>query len=138
MINITFTGTFYNDIQDAAPLFLLLHKLDREKLINHNMLRVNIASYNPGCLLDMAINYDVKKYLNYRVSITKEAANDLQNNADFLLLFGFPCAGVLTSKVFDYLATDKPILFVALATAQLPPARENGGISLLTILEPAI
>mgnify|MGYP000980925398 CR=1 FL=1 len=112
---ICYTGTIHPGWRNPAPLFELLRDLRRRKAIGARDVRLTVASRHPGNLLSLAEAYEVRDWIDYRGPVSREAAIAMQHGAHVLLLLesGAPEArGVLTGKVFEYLATDKPILLV--------------------------
>ncbi|MGR8931768.1 MAG: glycosyltransferase [Gammaproteobacteria bacterium] len=114
-ISICYTGTVYRGWQDPSPLFSAIAKLRDEGQLQPEQLKVDIASRNPGNLLQVADRYRMQDFLAYHGAVSRQQALTLQREADILLLLESPspeARGVLTGKVFEYLATDKPVLLI--------------------------
>jgi glycosyltransferase involved in cell wall biosynthesis len=114
-IAIAYTGTVYAGWRDPSPLFALLASLDHERRVTPDRLCIRLVSREPGDFLRLAAQYGVEKYVVYLGAVSREAAIAVQRKADILLLMESDrteARGVLTGKVFEYLATDKPILLI--------------------------
>lgn len=110
-----YTGTIYSGWRDPTPLFEMLARLDGAGLISPGQIQFCVASKNAGDLLSIAAKCGALDYLNFVGAIPRSESIRLQETSDVLVLLesGRPEAkGVLTGKVFEYLATDKPILLI--------------------------
>lgn len=114
-----YTGNVYVGFQDPTPLFKLMARLHDTGAITPDKVRFVVASKNPGDLLAIAEREGVTRYVDFKGAVTRRESIGLQRNADVLVLLesGDPdIKGVLTGKVFEYLAVGKPILLIG------PPA----------------
>lgn len=113
-LSICYTGTIYSGWRDPSPLLELVHRLAQEGVIGDDFL-FNIASRNGGNIFELIKKYKVERFVRFLGAVSREDALALQEASDVLLMLesGDPKAkGVLTGKVFEYLATTKPILVI--------------------------
>ncbi len=111
----SYTGTIYKGWRDPTPFLQFIKKLKDCKLINIDNCKVIFASQSPGDFLDLAKSNDVIEFIDFRGSVTRNESFTIQDESDILILFEASNKnqeGVLTGKVFEYLATNKPILLI--------------------------
>lgn len=114
-IRVCYTGTIYTCWQDPTPLLKLLAILHKENGLTQEDIIIEVASRDPGNLLTLAQKTNTLPFLRFCGAVSREKSIQMQNSADVLLLLEFDrpgTKGVLTGKVFEYLATDKPILLI--------------------------
>lgn len=112
--SVCYTGTIYSGWRDPSPLLAVVQRLASEGVINDNFV-FNIASRNAGNIFELIKKYKVEKFVRFLGPVSRDEALALQDESDILLMLesGDPRAkGVLTGKVFEYLATTKPILVI--------------------------
>jgi glycosyltransferase involved in cell wall biosynthesis len=110
---ITYTGQTYIGKQDPSKLLTALRDLIDEKSIDSN--DVDVRFYGP---LDESLAKEIKKYRLSAIvkqygTIGREVAHTKQKESQLLLLFNWEDLkekGVYTLKVFEYLASQRPIL----------------------------
>jgi hypothetical protein len=113
-VTIAYTGNLY-PWQDATPLWRMIRNLHDSQRLTPDDLQIDIVSRLPGAIVQSAAAAGVAQYVRYHGSVSREQALEMQRAADVLLLLdsGDPAAdGVLHAKVFEYLATDRPILLL--------------------------
>lgn len=113
-LSVCYTGTIYSGWRDPSPLLAVVQRLASEGVINDNFV-FNIASRNGGNIFELIKKYKVEKFVRFLGAVSRDEALALQEASDVLLMLesGDPKAkGVLTGKVFEYLATTKPILVI--------------------------
>lgn len=113
-LSVCYTGTIYSGWRDPSPLLAVVQRLASEGVINDNFV-FNIASRNGGNIFELIKKYKVEKFVRFLGAVSRDEALALQEESDVLLMLesGDPRAkGVLTGKVFEYLATTKPILVI--------------------------
>ncbi|MEI7780328.1 MAG: glycosyltransferase [Planctomycetota bacterium] len=109
-----YTGNIY-PWQDMSPLFRMLHGLTTTSGITPADVRVQVASRLPGDVAATAARLGVSAFLDYRGCLSRQDCLTMQRDADVLVVMesAAPEAdGVLTGKVFEYLATTKPLLLL--------------------------
>jgi glycosyltransferase involved in cell wall biosynthesis len=114
-LRLCYTGTIYSGWRDPSPLFAMFAALHAEGVISPEKVRFQVASRNVGDLLSIGARSGAGEYLDFKGALSRRESLRLQRDSEILVLLesGSPKAkGVLTGKVFEYLATDKPILLV--------------------------
>lgn len=114
-LTLCYTGTINNGWRDPAPLLQLLTTLQRANRIETSAVKFCVASKNPGNLLEIARHLDASEFVDFKGALSRQASIDLQLQSDILVLLESPAPearGVLTGKIFEYLATTKPILLI--------------------------
>ncbi|MDR7665098.1 hypothetical protein RG963_04685 [Methanosarcina sp. Z-7115] len=112
---ITYTGSLYQGKRDPSKLFQALDELIKEQKIDRNDIEVRF--YGPQ---EDWMNQDIEKYnLQYIVSdyglVSRDIALFKQKESQLLLLllWDHPSeVGVYTGKLFEYLASKRPILAI--------------------------
>lgn len=110
-----YTGTIYSGWRDPSPLFAMLKHLEKNEKITPAIVRFCVASRNPGNLIDLAKKFEVLEFVDFKGALSRNDAIALQAKSDILVLLETSApsaAGVLTGKIFEYLATEKPILLI--------------------------
>jgi glycosyltransferase involved in cell wall biosynthesis len=115
VLTLCYTGTIYSGWRDPSPLFDLISVIQAPGVSRHRSCSFQVASRNAGNLLELVSHFKVDEYVEFLGALSRSEAMQLQYDADVLVMLesGSPKAkGVLTGKVFEYLATDKPILII--------------------------
>jgi glycosyltransferase involved in cell wall biosynthesis len=110
---ITYTGMIYPGLRDPSPLFLAINDLIDEGQLNDEKISVNFYGHRQPGLKELVDKYSATGYVKIHGHVTREDALEVQKNSDLLLLLesGDDVAkGVLTGKIFEYLASGVPIL----------------------------
>ncbi|NJC26149.1 glycosyltransferase family 4 protein [Neolewinella antarctica] len=109
---IVYTGSLYSGLQSIEPLVVALRKLLLEEVLPPHQL----------CLVYRGKDADLFRHwtagiptecLDVQTSIAPAAAQKMQEKAQVLLLLNWSAPGyygVLTAKLWDYLASGRPIL----------------------------
>lgn len=114
-LTLCYTGTIYNGWRDPSPLLQRLVELQNSGRIAPDSVRFCVASKNPGNLHAISCQIGADSLVDFRGALSRGEAVDLQLHSDILVLLesSSPEArGVLTGKIFEYLATSKPILLI--------------------------
>lgn len=111
VLRIVYTGTLYHETdtgQNPAPLFEALQRIDDDRV------RLIVAGGNEATWRRLADEHRVSDQLNLLGTIDREEALRMQQHANALLLLDWhdSDAGVLTTKVFEYLRCAAPILLI--------------------------
>lgn len=109
---LVYTGMLYPGTRDPSPLFAALAKM---RLQDPQLKQISVEFYGPpnAWLTSLIKRYQLEGVVNIHGRVTRSEALSLQRSADVLLLLesGEPAAnGVLTGKLFEYLAAGRPIL----------------------------
>lgn len=110
-LKLCYTGTIYSGWRDPSPLFSMLQEVRDAP----TPCTFQIASRNAGNLFELIERFGVSAQVDFLGAIDRTQAMQLQQAADVLVLLesAHPEAkGILTGKLFEYLATDKPILLL--------------------------
>jgi glycosyltransferase involved in cell wall biosynthesis len=117
---IRYTGSLYWPHQDPTPLFKVLKaRLDR------GLTDVCVEFYGPALekILILANQFGVLSIVKVFNPVAREESLILQREADALLFLESPSTpgreGILTGKLFEYLATRKPILAIGVRPESL-------------------
>ena len=109
-IRLVYTGSLHPIQRNPEPLFQALAKLSTE---HRRKFEVIFAGANADFLFSLVNKYSLAEVVQFAGSLDRKASLKLQANASVLLFFEFqhPTAvdGVLTGKLFEYLATGRPI-----------------------------
>jgi glycosyltransferase involved in cell wall biosynthesis len=113
-LSVCYTGTIYSGWRDPSPLLEVVQCLANEGVISNNFV-LNIASRNGGNIFELIKKYKVEQFVRFLGAVSRDQALALQEESDVLLMLEScdpKAKGVLTGKVFEYLATTKPILVI--------------------------
>jgi hypothetical protein len=113
-LTLCYTGNIY-PWQDITPLFRMLRELMTTSGITPADVCVRVASRLPGDVVATAARLGVSAFLDYQGCLSRQDCITMQRDADVLVVMesAAPEAdGVLTGKVFEYLATTKPLLLL--------------------------
>lgn len=112
-LTLSYTGSLFDAWRDPAPLLQRLVALRADGRIAPDAVRFCVASNHPGSLLEVAHRLGAEGFVDFRGALPRAESIALQRQSDILVLLESPAPearGVLTGKLFEYLATDKPIL----------------------------
>ncbi len=114
IVRLVYTGTLYSDGQDPTPLLQAMRMLKQDKPDVTARLRLAIVGRGYEIWANLAQQYGVAELIEPRDAVERVEALQMQRDADALVLVDWndPAAGVLTGKLFEYLALDAPILVV--------------------------
>jgi hypothetical protein len=110
---IAYTGTIYRRYQNPSPLFEAISNLDKNGIITKNDLRILFAGADSSDVSDLAIKYGIVDYYSFLGYIPREAALQMQYDADMVPFFDFlELCGMLSGKIFEYLYAAREILAI--------------------------
>lgn len=112
-LKIIYTGSIYPGHRNPSPLFHAINELIKRDVINSNDIQVKFFGHRQPELINFITELSADKYAHVCGHISRDSALHEQRDADVLLLLesGSPDAkGVLTGKVFEYIASGKPVL----------------------------
>jgi len=110
---LVYTGTVYAGKQDPTVLFRALKSLEEDQTCGLDALRVRFFGAKPGNLEELIAREGVGDWVDAAGHVSYEQALEAQKNAWALLLLEWAdtnSPGVLTGKVFEYLASGRPVL----------------------------
>jgi len=110
-----YTGRITPIFRDIEPLFRVLYRLLTEGLIEWDDIKIHFYGDNDNWLSELVHSYSLQNctYLHGQVSYTESLL--AQRNAQVLLLLTWndpKQEGVITGKLFEYLASGRPILAI--------------------------
>lgn len=117
-LTLAYTGNVYS-WQDVTPLWRLLGDVVSSHDLTPRDVTIDVASQLPGTMLSSAADHGLSEFVRYRGAVSRESSMEMQRRSDILLLMESPdpeADGVLHAKVFEYLATDRPILLLGSAS----------------------
>lgn len=110
---INYTGSIYPDYQDISPLIKAVLALIEERKINKKDICWTYCGLHPAQYEEWLIPYFPLEQINIRAFLPFSNARERQREAAVnLLLTWSTCVqkGILTTKLFEYLAVGKPLL----------------------------
>lgn len=110
-LNILHTGSLYSGHRDPSQLFLALRSLGDEA----GEVRVHFYGVDSSVAADLAAKHQIQDSVFAHGHVTRQESLSLQRKADVLLLILGESSdehGVVTSKIFEYLAAERPILLL--------------------------
>ncbi len=126
---IVYTGTIYPGMRDPSPLFAAIDLIAKKNKTKNNrpMSDFEILFYGrqEDWLNNLIKKYNVEAWVKYMGRVGREDSLRIQNQADILLFLEWENGsvdGILTGKLFEYLAQRKPILGVGVTTRTSPGA----------------
>ena len=130
---IVYTGTIYPGKRDPSPLFAAIEKMAQANKIMSDF-EVLFFGSQTDWLDALIIKYKVQPWVKYMGYVSRDDALCIQNQADILLFLEWENGsvdGILTGKLFEYLAMRKPILGVGVSTKTSPGAlMEDAGVGM--------
>lgn len=114
-----YTGLLYPGTRDPTPLFSAIQQLRQERRLEKHELKVEFYGPPADWLPSLIQRYGLEDLVHIGGRVTRAQALSLQRHSDCLLLLesDSPGArGVLTGKLFEYIAADRPILSVGSAS----------------------
>lgn len=115
---LVYTGRLYRETRDPRPLFQALADLFREGKLRQDDLYIDFYGPRDPWLEAMIQQFGVGEWVRIRGHVSWQDALSAQAGAAMLLLLegaGVEAAGMLTGKLFEYLALKRPILSIGSA-----------------------
>lgn len=133
---IVYTGTIYPNMRDPSPLFAAIGLIaEKNKTTNdYPMSDFEILFFGrqEDWLDNLIKKYKVGPWVKYMGRVGRDDALRIQNQADILLFLEWENGsvdGILTGKLFEYLAQRKPILGIGVSAKTSPGALiEEAGV----------
>ena len=120
VMRIVYTGTIYENVQDASMLFKAISQLIQKHQINRRNIEVIYAGQSSNELVEQAKKYDLEEIVINHGLISRIDLGTIQDRADCLLLLtsnDTRSRGILTGKFLEYMGLGKPI--IAITTGDL-------------------
>jgi len=117
-LRLVFTGSLYPSAQDPGPLLHGLRVLRQRRSAVAHRIRLVVAGRYGRPWLEAADRYGVTDLLDVVGEVDRLSSRRMQRDADALVLIDFApgVSGALTTKAFEYLSVDPPIMLVGGAT----------------------
>jgi glycosyltransferase involved in cell wall biosynthesis len=114
LVRLVFTGRLYSDHQDPSPLLEALAMLGRQDPARGARLRLMVAGDSDEPWRSMARRCGAERFLDFRGRISREDALRMQRDAAALVMIDWrdPRHGVLSTKLFEYMRSDAPLLII--------------------------
>lgn len=112
---ITYTGSLYLGKRDPLKLFQALSELIAENVLDPRKIEVRFYGEQENWMLNEIKKYNLEKIVIDSGSVSRDVALLKQRESQILLLllWDHPSeTGVYTGKVFEYLASKRPILAI--------------------------
>lgn len=133
---IIYTGTLWPGRRDPSPLFAAISSLANESMKIRAMMDHGIEVLFFGAesewLNKLIGNHGVQRWVKYKGIVGGKDIRRIQSQADVLLfLENGEADGILTGKLFEYLAAQRPILGVGVSSKTTAGSlMENAGVGL--------
>jgi len=114
IIRLVFTGSLYPSGQDPSPLLVAIASLRRTERAAFERVRIVVAGTSSRQWLEAAQRTGAPEVVDARGIVGRAEAHRMQRDADALVLVDFESnvRGALTTKAFEYLHGDPPILVI--------------------------
>ena len=112
-IKFVYTGMIYEGHRDPTPVFVAIKELIDEKLVSPGDVNIDFFGDKSGTVDNLVKKGGYGGFVKNHGHVKREVALQAQSDASFLLLLESPseeAKGVLTGKIFEYLASGRPIL----------------------------
>jgi glycosyltransferase involved in cell wall biosynthesis len=112
-IRIVYTGMLYEGKLDPEPLLEALVELRSEEKIKNGDVTVDFYGARIDVARRLTKRVEYAPFIRLKGHVARAEALEAQQKADLLLLLGSPdpgARGVLTGKVFEYIASGTPII----------------------------
>ena len=110
---IVYTGLLYPGSRDPTPLFSAMRELQLEGRLNPSDLQVDFYGPASDWLQNLISQFGLSEFVKVHGRVLRNIALTRQCQADRLLLLesgATEAKGVLTGKLFEYLAAGRPII----------------------------
>jgi len=112
---ITYTGSLYQGKRDPSKLYQALQELIEEQIINRECIEVRFYGPQEDWMKNEIEKYNLQGVVSDYGLVSRDIALSKQRESQLLLLllWGHPSeVGVYTGKLFEYLASKRPILAI--------------------------
>ena len=114
-ISIVYTGMIYPGHRDPIPLLEVISDMVEDKTIFPDDVRIVFYGEKSDALKSIAGDKRFKNFVELKGHVSREVAYRVQSEADILLLLESSspeASGVLTGKLFEYMAAGRPVLSI--------------------------
>ncbi len=114
-VRVVYTGNLYDGYRDPLPILDALANLYTKGKLKDRSIVIDFYGENGSYLRKIKLNPLYTKFVNVMGHVDRQTALKKQKEADILLLLessNFSARGVLTGKIFEYIASGRPILCV--------------------------
>lgn len=118
-LKIVYTGMIYPGRRDPGPLFDAIRELAKSGAVQEGSIRVEFYGKRQAELDALIEKHDAAAFVQVHGHVPREQALRAQESAGLLLLLesgGEDAKGVLTGKLFEYMASGRPILSLGSAS----------------------
>ncbi|AKB53791.1 MULTISPECIES: glycosyltransferase [Methanosarcina] len=112
---ITYTGSLYNGKRDPSKLFNALNELIKEKKIDRKNIEIRFYGPKEEWIKEEIKKYSLQDIISHNGLVSRDISLVKQKESQLLLLllWDHPSEiGVYTGKLFEYLASKRPILAI--------------------------
>lgn len=116
-IRLLYSGNIYAGFRDPSPLFKAITELSKEGQLNMSNLEVVFVGNLKGDLDILIDKFNVKKWVSHLGMKSRSEVLHMQRDADVLLFLEKESAetkGILTGKIFEYIASGTKIWAIGL------------------------
>jgi hypothetical protein len=113
--SIVYTGRLYRGKRDPEPLFRVIKKFIDCKIMDPHDIDIQFWGFFEKWVQDLVEKYTLNSVVSIHGIIPHEQALEKQRCSQILLLLSWDDPsdeGVLTGKIFEYLAARRPVLFL--------------------------
>jgi len=113
--SINYTGRIYRGKMDLELLFKIIRRTIDWNLINPSFIEIHFWGFFEPWLHNLVERYSLDAIVNIHESVPHEQAIKIQQRSQLLLLLTWNDPeeeGIITGKVFEYLAARRPILSI--------------------------
>jgi glycosyltransferase involved in cell wall biosynthesis len=117
---IVYTGTIYQGKRDPEPLFQAISELRDESFEDVERLRVTFAGRRLKNIREISAQYGISDLIEHEGFVTWERSLTMQRDADILLFLEVEApgvSGILTGKLFEYLASGTQIMGIGVSAS---------------------
>ena len=119
-LQITYAGTIYPNKRDPTPLFEACNDLIDDGVITSDEVSINFYGNSDSILNEIISNGDFNRYniIKLHGFVSRSKSLSVQKNSDLLLMLEWnnpKAIGVLTGKLFEYLASGVPIIAIGVS-----------------------
>jgi glycosyltransferase involved in cell wall biosynthesis len=115
IFRIVYTGTIYQNVRDPKPLLEAIVKLSKNGKISSNSITVDFYGSRLDYIKELSEISKYSPFIRIMGHVNRKKALEAQQNADLLLLLessNEESRGVLTGKIFEYIASGCPIICI--------------------------
>ena len=112
---IVYTGRVYKQIQDPKPLMDAIYNILETKFLEHGSITIDFYGQGLEYISELIENNKYKSFIRIFGHKKRNEILKIQRDADLLLLLGSESEshrGVITGKIFEYIAAGKPIICI--------------------------